>query len=365
MTGRAHLAQLAREPRPAGSAAEAAAREYCAAELRLAGFDVRDEMFEFSAWPGRYATSVAGVVSILLLAAAAHMGYRGAPVAALTILAGGAVLLALASLYLMRTGVLDFPLARERSENLVAVRGSPTLWLVAHLDSKSQPVSIMVRALAITATLLVWAGAFFTAIAQLQGENVAAMWLPVAIVGLLAGIPVAASLVRARSNGAVDNASGMATVLLAAAAVPREIPLGVLITSAEELGLAGARAFVRAHPPARAINVDGVDDRGRVRLTYTRRTPQRLIDLLKRAAGDSEQPVATNRLFPGVLLDGVALADAGWEVLTLSRGDARTVARIHTSRDDVAHLSGAGAEMAGKLLATAVALDAAADARTS
>jgi hypothetical protein len=365
MTGGAHLAQLAREPRPAGSAAEAAAREYCAAELRLAGFEVHEEAFEFSAWPGRYATSAAGVLSILLLAAAAHMGYRGDPVAALGILAGGAVLLALASLYLMRSGILNFPFARQRSLNLVARRGAPTLWLVAHLDSKSQPVSIMVRALGITATLLVWAGAFFTAFAQLQGEEVSAMWLPVAMVGVLAGIPVAASIVRARSNGAVDNASGMATVLLAAAGAPRALPLGVLITSAEELGLAGARAFVGTHPPGRAINVDGVDDRGRVRLTYTRRAPARLIDLLTRAAADSGEAVAKNRLFPGVLLDGVALADGGWEVVTLSRGDARTVARIHTSRDDLARLSGTGADLAGRLLARAVALDAAAETRAS
>ncbi len=356
MTGRAHLAQLATEPRPAGSAAEAAARAYCAAELKGAGFTVREENFEFSDWPGKYATSAAGATSILLLAAAALAGHRGSGAAALTILAAGGVLLGIASLWLMRRGILHFPLGRRSSTNLVAFRGEPALWLVAHLDSKSQPVSIMVRALGIAATLLIWIAALLAAIAQLGGEPIAPLWLMIGLAGVLAGLPVAASVVQARSVGAVDNATGMATVLLAAAAVPRDLPLGVLITSAEELGLAGARAFVRERGPGRAINVDGVDDRGTLRLTYTRRAPRRLLRALGQSAGELQEEVRPGRLFPGVLVDGVALADAGWEVVTVSRGDARTVARVHTPQDDLSRVHGVGVDLASRFIARAVEL---------
>jgi len=56
-------------------------------------------------------------------------------------------------------------------------------------------------------------------------------------------------------------------------------------------------------------------------------------------------------LLPGVLTDSVALADAGWETLTLSRGSARTLQRIHTSRDTLAWMSGSGISGAARVLA--------------
>jgi hypothetical protein len=44
-------------------------------------------------------------------------------------------------------GVVDAPVMRRRGVNIEATRGasSPQLWLVAHLDSKSQPVPMLVR----------------------------------------------------------------------------------------------------------------------------------------------------------------------------------------------------------------------------
>ena len=47
----------------------------------------------------------------------------------------------------------QIPAERRRGVNLVAIRGpeAPTLWLMAHLDSKSQPVPILARAAGIKA----------------------------------------------------------------------------------------------------------------------------------------------------------------------------------------------------------------------
>jgi hypothetical protein len=61
--------------------------------------------------------------------------------------------------------------------------------------------------------------------------------------------------------------------------------------------------------------------------------------------------VHVRRLLPGVLTDGVALAGAGWEVVTLSRGTWGTLRRIHTRRDDLAHLAGHGIPDAAEVLA--------------
>ena len=61
-----------------------------------------------------------------------------------------------------------------------------------------------------------------------------------------------------------------------------------------------------------------------------------------------------SRLPPGLLMDGVALADAGWEVVNVSKGSWRTVSRIHTPRDDAAHLEGSGVEEVAALLAKSI-----------
>jgi Zn-dependent M28 family amino/carboxypeptidase len=189
---------------------------------------------------------------------------------------------------------------------------------------------------------------------QIGGHDVRGLWPWVTGIGVLASLPVAVSVVRSRSPGALDNASGVSTVLMVAQGLPQQLALGVVLTSAEELGLAGARAWVRGRGAVHAINVDGVDDEGTLRLTWTRRRPGGLIALLSARATEAGVPWKVGRLPPGVLLDGVALADAGWEVVTLSRGTVRTVARIHTPADTVEHLSGDGIARAAAIILAAI-----------
>ena len=250
--------------------------------------------------------------------------------------------------WLGRWGVLDLRVGRLRGNNLLATRGEPTLWLVAHLDSKSQPVPIGVRAVAIIASMILWAAAVSLAAAQLMRAPLEALWIPVTMLGVLGAIPVVLTSVGTNSPGALDDASGVATVLSAAQLLPREIAIGVLLTSAEELGLAGARAWARVAPPTQAINVDGVDDSGELRVIFSGRKPASLVAMLGR---DWPNPT---RLLPGVLMDGVALADAGWEVVNISKGSWRTVSRIHTRHDNLAQLEGSGADEVAAMLAGAI-----------
>jgi len=341
---------LATAPRPAGGATEAAARSYCASRLRAAGYDVREERFEYSAFVGRWGTPVAGVVALAILQFAIAAGRRGAPGTALLALALGGAVLALAARALARDGVLSFPAQRRLAVNLVAVRGAapPAVWLMAHLDSKSQPVPILARAAGITLVVLTWLIAAGLAAIQLAGSSSGgvfgvawSMLVPIAIVG---AIPVIATTVGSSSPGALDNASGVATVL-AVAERTRAASVGVCLTSAEELGLAGARAWVKTgarRAGAVAINCDGVDDRGVVTCMYSGGRPDALIGEVLAAGDRSGVRVRAHRLLPGVLTDGVALADAGWPVVTLSKGGARTLARIHTPRDSADRLAGTG-----------------------
>jgi hypothetical protein len=259
--------------------------------------------------------------------------------------------------WLTRRGVLALPWWRERATNLVATRGAPAVWLVAHLDSKSQPIPIAIRALGVMSTIVMWVVAVAVAAAQVGGASVAWLWPWLTVLGVVAAAPVAASIVRARSPGALDDASGVATVLLVAEQIPRDYSLGVLLTSAEELGLAGARAWAERRAPAVAINVDGVDDVGELRFTHTGRRPDRLVRALLTAASEQGVRAGSGPLLPGVLLDGVALADRGWDVITVSRGTWRTVARVHSPRDDLSTLTGKGvADTAGVVLRAVEAL---------
>lgn len=351
---RRHLEAVGAAPRPAGGEAEAAAREYCAGLLSSLGFSVANEPFEYSAVPGRVGTPAAGVGSIFALAAAGHLAFHGAPGAAVLLLVTLGALGGAGAAWAARRGVLVLPWCRARSVNLVATRGVPRLWLMAHLDSKSQPVPILVRALGVTVSLGLWCVALGVLAWQLTGADVVWVWPWISAAGLVAGAPVAASIVQARSPGTLDNASGVATVLVAAEALATDCPIGIVLTSAEELGLAGARAWVHDRGAGVAINCDGIDDDGVLRLTFTGRRPARLVEVLARAAEAEGAGAVARRLPPGVLVDGVALADAHWQVVTVSSGSIRTVARIHTPNDSLAGVEGNGCDRAAAVIVRSI-----------
>lgn len=353
--GVAHLRVLAQTPRAAGSTEEHAAREHCAGVLRALGFDVAVEPFEYSALPGRYGTPVAGglaaaaVIASVWLAGLYHM-----PRAATIVFGGALLVLALFVWRMLGDGVLDLPMLRRRGENLVARRGAgaPRVWLVAHVDSKSQPVPSRLRMLGV----VLLAGAIALTIVTL-GLTLAfgssRTILNLLCVGLAAagGRAVAYSIVGNDSPGAVDNASGVAAVLSAAAKLEPTAAVGVLIPSAEELGLAGARAWVRAHAAERGfvLNCDGVDDYGELTIMYTRSRPTAIVEAVEGVAND----VRVRRMPPGLLLDSVAFADRGWSAATVSHGSMRTLARVHTPLDSLEHLTGRSIEPMSAVLARA------------
>ncbi|MBA3558616.1 MAG: M28 family peptidase [Gemmatimonadaceae bacterium] len=351
-----HLRIIAVSPRAAGGEAEAEARRYCATTLEKAGFSLSEEPFEFSAFPGAYATPLAGSLAIAALLFACRVGTQGAPDVALIILLGAGTAIGLAATWLARYGVTSLALLRARSVNLVATRGDPDVWIMAHLDSKSQVVPIGVRAAAICVTVLVWVVAIATSAAQLAGStyNFSAWWPWIGVAGLVGAIPVALTFLGARSNGALDNASGVAAALLTASLLPEKSSLGVIITSAEELGLAGARAWVSTRAPGTVMNFDGLDDVGEFRLMWTGVRPERLLGVLADAAAECGISARVSRLLPGILVDAVAFADTGWKAVTISKAALSGVARIHTRRDTMDHLHGHGIAIASGIAVAAL-----------
>ena len=346
---------LGARARPAGGETEREARAYAAEVLGSLGFDVRAESFMYSEFPGRYAPPVAGFVLGAAVVIAGALGLAGRAWMGVVVLVSALVATALFARWMLARGVLDAPWLRRESENLVATRGvaPPAVWLVAHLDSKSQPIPSALRVIGVAVlaiAIALMAAALMVTLAG--GPARMLLWFAVAA-GVVGALPVMASVVGSESDGAVDNASGVAAVLAAAALLDPRSSCGILLPSAEELGLAGARAWTRSHAASVALNCDGVDDDGELVIMYNADAPSRVIHAVSAAAAAWGAKPRVRRMPLGLLTDSTALADGGWQAVTVSHGSLRTLTRVHTTKDSLDNLRGASIGRVANILARA------------
>jgi hypothetical protein len=334
----------------------------CAAHLEESGLTIEHEKFNFSEFPGRFAVPVVGLILATVVGLTVHVFWsHGGALPALGTLVGGSLIVVLVSRWLTRSGTSHVPWLRSRSVNLIARRGNPSVWLVAHIDSKSQTIPMLARIASIVVSLVaiaIMAASLISSwLATSRGglDWSHAEWLiGSAVVALLAATPLIVCFTSNRSPGAVDNATGVISVLLAARALSARPDVGVVITSGEELGLAGARAFVQSHATRGiALNCDTIDAAGEFRCMAS--GPRgAAAAAVGRAASRLGFSVPIRALLPGILADSVAFADAGWDSVTLSRGNIATLARVHTSSDTRERLDGTGIAKAASLLAATV-----------
>ena len=199
--------------------------------------------------------------------------------------------------------------------------GRPKTWLVAHYDSKGQPISMWVRLAGFT-LLVLGVLAFLLS------------WIA-AVVLLGVGLAILSqNRVSDNSPGALDNASAVITVLMAIDQVPRDAAIGIVFPDAEEYGLAGARALVAERPElfrnAAIINLDGIDDIGGI--TAFAHRPGPIGDAVARALAASRW-----RWLP-VVVDGIVLARVARECVTILKGNIKSMEAVHTPRDTTARL---------------------------
>jgi hypothetical protein len=251
--------------------------------------------------------------------------------------------------------------ARSRSDesvrgvNLIGRRAAspaPTVWLVAHYDSKGQPISMATRLVAVALSLLggvgllVHAGVLLFLVGPPLGHT-AFVVAPALIGGLLLSM----NRVTDGSAGAVDNATALVAVAMILDLLPPRAGVGVVFPDAEELGLLGARALVEERSGllagAAVVNLDGLDDRGRTIALVHRAGP------LTQALG--EQLVAPRAPWLPVLVDGIELAAAARECVTIMKGGWATARIVHTPRDTADRLTLAGAREVAEGVARALA----------
>ncbi len=234
-----------------------------------------------------------------------------------------------------------FARAPLQGVNVIGVRPRVRVatWLVAHYDSKGQPLSMAAR---LGAAALVAVGVLELLGLALRGAMGSLhAGVPDACLGAAGGIGLlllAVNRVTDRSAGAVDNGSGVVAALATVDALPPEAGVGVIFPDAEEYGLVGARALVRerAHlfADTAVVNLDGLDDRGPTFVLVHRGGP--VTDRVAGALG------ARRARWLPVVVDGVILARAAREAVTIMRGDWNTARTVHTSRDTAARLTLAG-----------------------
>lgn len=310
--------------------------------------EVEEESFAYSALSGRWSVVITGLIALAvgaaLLTANRSAVLHVAPIGILTL--GGASVF-------FEYAVLGVPIMRRYGTNLTATRGAPKVWLAAHLDSKSQPLSMRMRILAVSLVvqsvvlvLILWLGAFLGAMAPLALWRVGGGFLAAG------GLLLAFCTVGSESPGAVDDAAGVAAVLLAATRT-RE-PVGVVLTSAEELGLAGARAWSSGREPATLINVDGIDDQGQMRCILHRARDSALASEVVTCAEIEGIPIRRGDLPIGALMDSVIFARSGWKAVAVTRSSWGTLGIIHTRRDTPERCDGTGIAETAVVLAECV-----------
>lgn len=359
-----HAIRVLARPRMTGSPGAAEVEILLRAAFEEQGYEVQELPFEFSAWPGRFGVSALGAVTLLGLGTATYALASGRPAAALVALTGVALLAGLAAAF-ARRAITDLPWGRVGGKNLLALRpeARPRYLIVAHRDSKSQPISTFLRIAAIVLVGFAWCA--LLTVAAIGSYDTTLISLPLVLsagaLGCIGGALLASSVAGNASAGALDNATGLAALLGIARRQKEHGDVAFLVTDGEELGLAGAWDAARRLPPLDGvINLDGLDDHGDFRITERIGLSQRRVlaphlaaALLASAA--SLGVAADRRDLPlGVLVDHIPFGRAGFPALTLLRGTARSLFRVHRRSDTPDRLRGVGAALTVSLVCGAL-----------
>ena len=222
--------------------------------------------------------------------------------------------------------------------NLIAHRPSgratvrPSVWLVAHYDSKGQPISMAIRLIGF-GLLLIGVSALLISM------------IPAIVMLVVATAIISQNRVNDNSPGALDNATALVAIFMTLDQLPSTSQVGVIFPDAEEYGLVGARALAKDRADlfaeASVVNLDGLDDTGRATAFMHQPGPIGL--------GVARVLNARRWRWLPVIVDGLALCDAARECVTIMKGNWRTMTIVHRPSDTTkrVRLDGAALVAAG------------------
>jgi hypothetical protein len=221
--------------------------------------------------------------------------------------------------------------------NLIAMRSqaeAERTWLVAHYDSKGQPISMAVRLLGFLGLVLGLVGVLLAS-------------LPAAALLVISLVVIFQNRVNDNSPGAVDNATALVAIFMTLDQLSSSSSVGVMFPDGEEFGLVGARALAADRADlfadASVINLDGIDDIGRP-VAYLHRAGRTSVAV-------AEALRARQWRWLPVVVDGIALARVARECVTILKGDWRTMWVVHRPADNTTRVRLDGAATVAAALA--------------
>lgn len=267
---------------------------------------------------------------------------------------------------------LSIDSAALRSRTACAPRNddAPHLYLVAHYDSKSQRMPLVMR---ITLFMLaIITGLILVALTLLDVSTL--LYLPIGLLALAAAFPLLFLDVGNNSPGAIDNASSVGLVLHLAEVLAQRVDwqdklrLTLLIPSAEEMTLMGSVAYVTAYEDTLrdrehagglyVLNFDGVGVDGD--LYYVGRSHQSqnsdrisLLARVHRACAELNLPLKRFG-FVGALFDHIPFAQRGFDAISLI-AVGRASRSVHTPADAIDKLHVRGFDQAGRVALNVIA----------
>lgn len=323
--------------REAGTAGATDARALLTRELEALGYEVVAQRFAFSTGTLNALPVLGGGLGWLTLLQVPLLLLPRAPGwSAIAVLVAGLACLVLIA-RAIGTGAAASRGERREDANLVASRpgATPTRWLVAHLDTKAQGHSMAGRLVSVWLLLAAVAALCALAVWRLTGIPPVPAVAAAAAASVVAGFLAGRGRLKGRTVGARDNGSGLVALMEAAAhAAPGT---GVIITSAEEFGLVGARILAQQQPELvrgrDVINLDTIDDRGDLAIVAHDAPGESLAAQLDAPLTGVAPRVRLRRLPLGIFVDSYPLARAGARAVTIGRLDWTTLRLIHTPSD--------------------------------
>ncbi|MHA1652324.1 MAG: M28 family metallopeptidase [Candidatus Helarchaeota archaeon] len=249
------------------------------------------------------------------------------------------------------------------TENLIGCikaqnpRPKRTVYIIGHYDTKSQSFPVLLRIILFVISALgsLILGAIIVIGCLIWFINASNIFMGFAIFVSAIAISISDILLLFnrtgnKSVGATDNAAAIGVMIAIIRNLldfpPQNTNLYFLATSAEEIGLMGATAFIKRHEKeldkeyTYFLNYDIIGGKGKI-ILHTRygippkKTSDEINNILLEIAKEKNLDVGTQYLPVGAAADHLPILKRGFKTTWIQTGDRKVTTKIHTTKDNM------------------------------
>ncbi len=358
-----HTEKLTQWKRLIGTEGEAKARDYIYDQFTGLGIECKREPFTCSNFATKYLLRIGLLIAAIGIFLAAFLYMQNlilySFILALILLA----LVPLMNAFLSGTTLGSKWGTQFHSENLIgymkARNPNPkhTVFIMSHYDTKSQTYRLLVRIVLFVlglfgAVSVILINLIFGAIFLITSNN----YMNGTFLFILTLVFVTCLILLEFNNtgnnsvGATDNAAAvgvqMAVIRNLLDFPPENTDVYFLATSAEEIGLFGAIAYIEAHEKefdkdnTYFLNLDVIGGKGKILIHTKYGLPPKIVcpeitDALLRIARERNLDVGTQYLPTGAMADHFPIKKRGFKTTWIQTGDRMVTTSIHSPKDNM------------------------------